>query len=246
MNDLSPHARRMLEQFRSAESMAPVAKDQAVQTALARGARGDLPRFDVTTQPPTAPKVGWLHTWSVPAKTFAVLGVAAVPTVMAARALNHHAPVAVAPPTIAAEPSPATASPSPEAPATAEPVATDPAPIASPLEPVKRSARLVGSAPRPPAPTEAPTIDGEVLLLNQAQLATRAGNPARALQILDEYGSQYPNGRLADARAVSRLVALCDLGRVADVRREADQFKARYPSSPLYDRVNKICAGKTP
>jgi hypothetical protein len=247
----------MLERYKNAESMPAVAKDQALGALLARGARGDLPRFDVDARPPVAPKAGLLKAWSMPGKMLAALGLAAVPAAVVVGAMTHRAPASPVP---AEPPARIVAAPAIEPPSAAAeqnaPIAAAPSevPAIDPPtpEPQKRAARAT-SAPRPAAPSASaeetaspPTIDGEVLLLNQAQLATRSGDPARALQILDQYAAEYPAGHLADARAVSRMVALCDLGRVADVRREAEQFKARFPSSPLNGRVNKICAGKTP
>jgi hypothetical protein len=81
-------------------------------------------------------------------------------------------------------------------------------------------------------------------LLSQAQAANQAGNSWHALNLLDEYSVRFPSGRLADVRAVARLVALCNLGQVSLARQEALRFQAKYPNSPFSDRVKGVCQPK--
>ena len=78
--------------------------------------------------------------------------------------------------------------------------------------------------------------------MNGAQLALRSGNPGHALQLLNEDARRFPNGKLASARAVAHMVALCRLGRADEARLEADRFLAKNPSSPFADRVKAVCS----
>jgi outer membrane protein assembly factor BamD (BamD/ComL family) len=87
-----------------------------------------------------------------------------------------------------------------------------------------------------------PTIDEEVKLMTAAQAALRSGQPRRALHLLNEHARRFPNGKLASARAVAHMVALCAVGRADEARSEADRFLAKSPSSPFAERVRNVCA----
>jgi hypothetical protein len=103
------------------------------------------------------------------------------------------------------------------------------------------------SEPRTIAPTAsgavpADMIDEEVRLLSQAHAALRSGRPRDALGKLKEHADSFPNSKLAEARQVARMIALCDSGRRATARAEAQAFLAARPRSPLANRVRSICA----
>ena len=87
----------------------------------------------------------------------------------------------------------------------------------------------------------APDVEGEVALLAEAQKALAAGQPARALQFLDEHASTYPRGALGPERAVARVIALCKLGNLAAARRDAAAFLRDAPTSPVSDRIRAAC-----
>jgi outer membrane protein assembly factor BamD (BamD/ComL family) len=92
--------------------------------------------------------------------------------------------------------------------------------------------------PEPPSTAE----PEEARWLREAQLAVRSGDARRALTLLDEHAARFPSGKLADAREVTRMVALCDLGARAAAREKAEHFLAEHPGSPFSDRVRRICA----
>jgi outer membrane protein assembly factor BamD (BamD/ComL family) len=87
-----------------------------------------------------------------------------------------------------------------------------------------------------------PTIDEEIKLMNGAQAALHVGDPRRALQLLSEHARRFRNGKLASARAVTHMIALCALGRSSDARLEAERFLAKTPSSPFAERVRNVCS----
>jgi len=91
------------------------------------------------------------------------------------------------------------------------------------------------------APAEV-TIDGDVNLMNAAQAALRSGDQKHALQLLGERARRFPNGKLANARVVTRISALCIIGSTDEARREAGRFLARNANSPFLERVRNICA----
>jgi outer membrane protein assembly factor BamD (BamD/ComL family) len=80
-------------------------------------------------------------------------------------------------------------------------------------------------------------------MLADVQRALKAGRAAMALDALDRYTEQCPEGLLLEEATVSRVLALCALGRVQDARRWADEFLRRYPTSPLLPRVQATCSG---
>jgi hypothetical protein len=96
-----------------------------------------------------------------------------------------------------------------------------------------------------PEPEEA-TADEELRLLRRAQLALRSGDARHAMALLDQHAAQFPWSRLADAREVMRMDALCDLGARSLAREKAEGFLAQHPGSPLSDRVRRICTDSEP
>ena len=83
----------------------------------------------------------------------------------------------------------------------------------------------------------------ETQLLQRAQRALGAGNPQLARALLDELDDQFPNGVLLEERRAARVLVLCGLGRVAEARAQAQQFRSAYPTSVHAERVGASCAG---
>jgi hypothetical protein len=84
-------------------------------------------------------------------------------------------------------------------------------------------------------------IEAELLLMRSAYQALRAGQPAQALERLGEHAARFPHGELAESRQVARIMALCQAGRVAAARAEAEQFLQVSPNSPFAGRVRSLC-----
>lgn len=145
----------------------------------------------------------------------------------------------------AADPAPVVEAPTPA------PVPADPAPAPEPPAPEapavaagepRRAPATQEPAPRPrrePAPVEgdegdAP-IPSELSLLIEARQATRAGQGAGALAILDRLDDAHPGGAYAQERALLRARALVAAGRAAEARALAERFLRRHPASPYRD-----------
>ena len=103
------------------------------------------------------------------------------------------------------------------------------------------------AAPVQPAPAEeaqavrAPnTLAEETRLIWEADQALRSGNSSRAVVLLDEHASRYPDGALGPERGGERVVALCKLDRIdaATVR----GYLSSHPNLSLADRVQQACA----
>jgi hypothetical protein len=92
------------------------------------------------------------------------------------------------------------------------------------------------AAPTVPAPVP-DDVASEVAVLREAHAALQAGDPSRALSVLD---AAKKTGSLAQERAAVRVLALCALGR-SDARAAADRFLSGNPSSPLASRIRTAC-----
>ena len=141
------------------------------------------------------------------------------------------------------------ASPAPSAPPPV--VATGKAQNASVPAPPMRARQTSALPPRviKPAASVAPAkannaLNQELLLLSRAQGALSSGEVDRALALLDEHATTYPNGALREERMAARVFALCALGRQEEARAEAQQFVSMAPRSPMAARVRGACSGR--
>jgi hypothetical protein len=229
-------ARLVLARYKAATSPDGADKARLLEIIQQRALRGDLPRFVVQTAAPVVPKPSFAQwVWGSPlGKAGLALAVVGLP------ALGLYETHEIR--TRSSLPAAASARPrepveAPTLPVTSEEeqqMPGDPGPSTSP----RARADKPNDAPLP----SEPTIDEEVKLMNGAQLALRSGNPSHALQLLNEDARRFPNGKLASARAVAHMVALCRLGRADEARLEADRFLAKNPSSPFADRVKAVCS----
>ncbi len=94
---------------------------------------------------------------------------------------------------------------------------------------------------RPVRPAADATLHAEMALLRPAQQALRAGHHARALRLLDDHARSFPSSALAEERSLSRIIALCGVGKGEQARREAATFGRRHPGSPLTTRAQTAC-----
>jgi hypothetical protein len=143
-------------------------------------------------------------------------------------------------PVAAKAPAPSRGS-TPRASAPAAAVAAAPAQTTAP-------AATTPPAPEAPAPAaeEAPparpstALADETRLLWEADQALRSGSTSRALSLLDEHASRYPDGSLSPERGAERVVALCKLGRIdaPTVR----GYLASHPNVSLSERIQQACS----
>jgi hypothetical protein len=145
----------------------------------------------------------------------------------------------------------------PPAGARREEVAARPVGVAAP---VRRPAPRTGvdlAAPAPHGkeqldraapPAEAPAVesgpkvpptDAELAMLLEARRLA-AADPERALGLLSEHRRQYPHSELVQERELIAIDALIGLGRDADARARADQFRRRFPGSAHLGRLRAL------
>jgi hypothetical protein len=94
---------------------------------------------------------------------------------------------------------------------------------------------------RTPSLPAAETLAEEMQVLEDAQAALRRGDSHRALALLAEHAWRFPDGRLAEARDVARILALCQAGQRDGSRSLARRFLAEHPQSPFAARVRASC-----
>jgi hypothetical protein len=147
----------------------------------------------------------------------------------------------------------------PSRPASAVPPQQEPSVVALPLESVAPpepaatpSAVLVAAAPAVPgsasdhsasSPSDsASQLTRELALLDQARSALDERANARALQALDGYAKEFPNGSLSAEAAALRVQAV-GFADPARALRLAQAFLTNYPGSPLVARVRALAVG---
>ncbi len=91
---------------------------------------------------------------------------------------------------------------------------------------------------------EASTLDGieaEMRMMKRAHELLRTKRPLEALSVLQEHSTRFPRGKLADSRALTRVLALCQSGQEEVARAEAAHFPTQFPHSPFAGRVRAAC-----
>jgi outer membrane protein assembly factor BamD (BamD/ComL family) len=89
-------------------------------------------------------------------------------------------------------------------------------------------------------------LPAEIALLDQARGAVAAGEPARALAILDGYTVRFPRGAMAPEATVLRIEALVKAGDRPAATRFADAFLATAPTSPYTTRIQSLLTTANP
>jgi hypothetical protein len=90
-------------------------------------------------------------------------------------------------------------------------------------------------------PREVVKDESEVTLIRAALASLNAGDPQRALELLEAHAARYPIGAMGRERAGLRVLALCATGRSQEGRREQAAFLAAASDSPLQNRVRGAC-----
>jgi len=129
---------------------------------------------------------------------------------------------------------PVAAVPSQEAPAPSAAPVNGEAIAATPEKRIERARKRVV----PAAPVG--DLHDQIALIDAARTAVKAGSTERALVLLRRYEASYPAGAFRPEALALRIEALSAGGRGAEARALARDFLARYPQSPLADRVERL------
>ena len=124
-------------------------------------------------------------------------------------------------------------------------VTLPPPPPNSRLEALLVSRRAPAPAPPPAAaPADPPARPrdpfGAALMTGAVEALTR-GDAATALALVEQHAREYPDSALAQTRPITRIRALCQLGRAAEARDEAALLRARDPAL-AQDALAGTCA----
>lgn len=107
------------------------------------------------------------------------------------------------------------------------------------------SARAQPAAAAPLAPSSSaarePGFDEELSLLKAAKRELDAGRPHLAKVWLDEHASRFPRGTFAVEREGLQILIACSSASAGAGQEQARAFRARYPASPLVDRLWRRC-----
>lgn len=125
------------------------------------------------------------------------------------------------------------------APATAHQPA---APGRSVAQPPRRVSPGERAAPSATPASGADTLEAETRDLREVHWALYAHQPGRALELLAEQAARFPRGELGQEREAARILALCQLGRLAEAGAARARFVRAHPRSPLVPRLRAACA----
>jgi hypothetical protein len=125
----------------------------------------------------------------------------------------------------------------PDLSAGAEATATARVPLRAPLV----TPRIPGSTRAAPTVTGSPaTFTDELATLDSARHAIDAGDPARALSILDGYTQRFAAGVMGQEASILRVEALVKAGDRSAAERAADEFLRKNPTTPYAARVRSL------
>ena len=118
----------------------------------------------------------------------------------------------------------------------------------SPTRATVQPRRIPTKAPPEPEVTldkedEDSGLQGEVALFGAARRALADGKPKRALELLERHHREFPKGTFARERELSRVTALCELGRDTKARDVATRYLELHPSDALRRRFAGTCIG---
>ena len=93
----------------------------------------------------------------------------------------------------------------------------------------------------PAEPAGPSRLAEELKLLESMRAAAKAGRYADALSSVREHAERYGKGPFAAERELTRVRALCGLGRVSDARKAQERFARAFPGSHLGTLVRGAC-----
>jgi len=153
--------------------------------------------------------------------------------------------IAVAPPRAPASPVVAP-SPAPAErfePSESEPIAHGVASSVAPPPAVVAPHRL---SPPTAEVTSGSMLPEELSLLERARGAIAAGDPARALSVLDAYTARFAHPVMLPEATMLRIEALLDAGDRPAAERTANAFRASHPQSPYAARIRSLLGASNP
>lgn len=112
-------------------------------------------------------------------------------------------------------------------------------------EPGQGVAAPRGHAPRSPSASPRPVYE-ELGAVRRAQAALGAGQPEQALELMERLGQASAGGSLLVERELTRLLALCALGRRAEAQAAAARVEQLPGGAAYRTRIAGSCVGQSP
>jgi outer membrane biosynthesis protein TonB len=149
----------------------------------------------------------------------------------------------------APEPSPPVVSPPPAtAPAQPEPMPIIAAPEPEPMpniampEPDPTTDKPTSKTkPQPKPPAQPKSLADEVALMQALSTALKAGDSGKVLALVAEHERDFADGQFVEERRAAKARALCQSGKLAAGKQEAQRFGSRWPDSIHLTSVNQDC-----
>lgn len=119
-----------------------------------------------------------------------------------------------------------------------------PMPTSAPIAASASASSAEARRPSPSRPASAgasSSLASELALMREVNAALKAGQPARALELL-KTPRNGDGGYMREEREAARVFALCQSGNGRAARAEAEVFVRRHPQSPLASRVRATCS----
>jgi len=105
--------------------------------------------------------------------------------------------------------------------------------------------RTVGRSRTEAALRRLPALSQEIALMDQARTALRSGSPEKALALLGQYRTQFPQGSFGQEVTVLRIESLATSGNRNQAIAEANSFLEMQPNSPHAERLRRVI-GRNP
>jgi hypothetical protein len=139
--------------------------------------------------------------------------------------------------------------PEPSPPPTATPTQPEPEPtiaapepdIATPEpapEPDKSTSK---TKPQSKPPAQPKSLAEEVSLMQALSSALKAGDSSKVLALVAEHERDFSDGQFIEERRAAKARALCQSGKLAAGKQEAQRFGSRWPDSIHLTSVNQDC-----
>jgi hypothetical protein len=94
---------------------------------------------------------------------------------------------------------------------------------------------------QPKAPAQPRSLADEVALMQALSTALKQGDSRKALALVAEHERDFADGQFVEERRAAKARSLCQSGKLAAGKREAERFASRWPDSIHLTSVNKDC-----
>jgi hypothetical protein len=95
--------------------------------------------------------------------------------------------------------------------------------------------------PPPKAPAQPRSLADEVALMQALSTELKQGDSRKVLTLVAEHERDFSDGQFVEERRAAKARALCQSGKLAAGKQEAERFASRWPDSIHLTSVNQDC-----